>query len=101
MNGIKESLDTFNKTIEHSLVQPQERVRDTSPERHAKAMARLQEIETHLDDACMIALIDLFKADTTEADTYMSLQRNALCKKWLEKQLVEHCGFPADITTMA
>ncbi|KAF8235264.1 hypothetical protein L208DRAFT_1257921, partial [Tricholoma matsutake] len=70
-------------------------------EHRAKAMARLQEIETHLDDARMIALIDLFKADTTEADTYMSLQRDVLRKKWLEKQLVEHCGFPADITTMA
>jgi hypothetical protein len=58
-------------------------------------------ISRRLDDACMIALIDLFKADTTESDTYMSLQRDVLCKKWLEKQLVEHCGFPADITTMA
>ncbi|KAF8219096.1 hypothetical protein L208DRAFT_1343352 [Tricholoma matsutake] len=101
LNGIKESLDTFNKMIECSLVQPQERIRNTSPECCAKAMARLQEIETHLDDACMIALIDLFKADTTEADTYMSLQRDVLRKKWLEKQLVEHCGFPADITTTA
>lgn len=32
LNRIKESLDTFNKTIECSLVQPQEHIRDTSPE---------------------------------------------------------------------
>jgi hypothetical protein len=97
LNGFKESLDTFNKTIERGLVvQPHERVRDTSPERRQKAMTRLQEIETHLDDARLIALIDLFKCDTSEADTYMSLQREVLRKKWLQKQLVERCGFPAD-----
>lgn len=102
LNGIKESLDTFNKTIERSLIQPpQERVRDSSPERRAKAMARLQEVETHLDDARMIALIDLFKADTAEADTYMSLQREALRKKWLDKQLSERCGFPVSIDVLA
>lgn len=100
LNGIKESLDMFNKTIDRSLVQPQSqaRIHDTSPEHRAKAMARVQAIETHLDDMRMIALIDLFKADTTEADAYMSLQRDTLRKKWLEKQLVERCGFPADIS---
>ena len=71
LNGIKESLDMFNKTIEHSLVvQPQKCVCDTSPEHHAKAITRLQEVETHLDDMCMIALINLFKADTAEADMW-------------------------------
>jgi hypothetical protein len=97
LNGIKESLDMFSKTIERGLVvQPHERVRDTSPERRRKAMALLQENETHLDDTRLIALIDLFKSDTAEADTYMSLQREVLRKKWLQKQLVERCGFPPD-----
>jgi hypothetical protein len=100
LNGIKESLDMFNKTIERGLVvQPHERIRDTSPERRRKAMAHLQENETHLDDTRLIALIDLFKSDTSEADTYMSLQREALRKKWLQKQLVERCGFPAEVDT--
>jgi hypothetical protein len=95
LNGIKESLDMFNKTIERSLVvQPHEHVRDTSPERRKKAMTRLQEIETDLDDARLIALIDLFKTDTSEADTYMSLQHDVLRKKWLQKLLAERCGFP-------
>jgi hypothetical protein len=63
-------------------------------------MARLQDIETHLDDARLIALINLFKIDTLEADTYMSLQRDVLRKKWLQKQLVERCAFPADDSDM-
>ena len=101
LNSIKESLDTFNKTIECSLVQPsQEHIHDTSPECHAKAMAPLQEVETHLDNAHMIALIDFFKADTAEADTYMSLQCEALHKKWLDKQLSELCGFPVSIDVL-
>jgi hypothetical protein len=79
LNGIKESLDAFNKTIERGLVvQPHEQVRDTSPERRQKAIARLQESETHLDDARLIALIDLFKSDTSEADTYMSLHQQTM-----------------------
>ena len=87
----------FNKTIEHSLVQPQEHTcADTSLECHAKAMSHLQELETHLDNARMVAMIDLFKSDTSEADTYMSLQHEALHKRWLQKQLVDHCGFPSD-----
>lgn len=85
----------FNKTIERGLVvQPHEHVRDTSPERRQKAMARLQEIETDLDDARLVALIDLFKTNTSEADAYMSLQREGLRKKWVDKQL-ERFGFPA------
>ena len=103
LNGIKESLDMFNKTIERSLVvRPHEQVQvhNTSPERHQKAMTRLQEVETHLDDVHLIALIDLFKSNTSEADTYMSLQCEALRKKWLQKQLVEHCGFPPVIDNM-
>jgi hypothetical protein len=105
LNGIKESLDTFNRTIEHGLVvQPQELqiVRDTSPERRQKAIACLQEIETHLDDACLIVLINFFKVDTAEADTYIRLQRarEGIRRKWLQKQLVERCGFPADNADM-
>jgi hypothetical protein len=51
LNGIKESLDKFNITIECSLVPPPDCVHaHTSPEHHAKAMSCLQELETHLDD---------------------------------------------------
>jgi hypothetical protein len=95
LNGIKESLDAFNKTFERSLVQPQERTRDSSPERRAMAMTRLQETETHLDVPRMIALIDLFKVDTKEADVYLLLQQDVLRKGWIRKQL-ERCGFPDD-----
>ena len=87
----------FNKTIERSLAQPQERARaNTSLEHRAKAMSCLQELETYLDDAHMVAMIDLFKSDTSEANTYISLQREALRKRWLQKQLVDCCGFPSD-----
>jgi hypothetical protein len=45
----------------------------------------------------MMVPIDLFKSDTTEADMYLSLQCEPLCKKWLQKQLREHGGFPCDV----
>ena len=97
LNGIKESLDTFNSTIGRNLgLRQLERERaDTSPERRAKAMDLLQEQETYLDDDRMIAFIDLFRADTAVADAYLAIKRDGLRRKWVEKQLKEMLGFPS------
>jgi hypothetical protein len=49
LNGIKESLDSFNNTIERSLLMQPDHIRpDTSPERRAKAMELFQEQEPNL-----------------------------------------------------
>ena len=95
LNGIKESLDAFNSTLRRSLLLQPERARaDTSPERRSKAMDLLQELESYLDDDRMVAFIDLFKADTAAADAYLAIKRDSLRKKWVEKQLIDHLGFP-------
>ena len=100
LNGIKESLDTFNNTFNHTLgrnfaLRQLERDRaDTSPESRAKAMDNLQEQEIYLDDDRMIAFIDLFRADTAAADAYLAIKREGLRRKWVEKQLKETLGFP-------
>ena len=46
------------------MQQPERGRADTSPERRAKAMDVLQEMETYLDDDCLVAFIDLFRADS-------------------------------------
>ena len=95
LNGIKESLDAFNNTLGRSLMQQPERGRaDTSPERRAKAMDVLQELEDYLDDDRMVAFIDLFRADTAAANAYLAIKRESLRKKWVEKQLTDTLGFP-------
>jgi hypothetical protein len=95
LNGIKESLDNFNSTMERSLLMQPDRMRsDTSPERRAKAMELIQEQESYLSDDCLVAFIDLFRADTAAADAYVALKREGLRKSWVQKQMKD-LGFPA------
>ena len=96
LNGIKESLDVFNNTIKHGLAQPEHERADTSPERRSKAMDRVQELEAELDDARLVALIDLFQTNTSAADAYMTLKREALRKVWVQRRLKD-LGFPDDL----
>ena len=42
----------------------------------------------------MVALIDLFKADTAAADAYLALKWESLWKVWIHKWLVHDLGFP-------
>ena len=94
LNGIKESLDNFNNTIECSLLmQPDHMHSDTSPERWAKAMDLFQEQEYYLSDDCMVAFIDLFRVDSAAADAYIALKRNGLRKAWVQRQM-KNLGFP-------
>jgi hypothetical protein len=94
LNGIKESLDSFNSTIERSLLMQPDRMRsDTSPERRAKAMDLFQEQESYLSDDCMVAFIDLFRVDSAAADAYIALKRDGLRKAWVQRQMKD-LGFP-------
>jgi hypothetical protein len=38
----------------------------------------LQELEDYLDDDCMIAFIDLFRADMAAADVYLAIECESL-----------------------
>jgi len=55
-----------------------------TPQQKAKAMQHAQEIETSLSDQRMVRLIDLFHADITMADTYLSLQCEGVRKGWVD-----------------
>jgi hypothetical protein len=84
LNSIKESLNTFNTTIEHKLRGTDRDRINTLPENQTKAMALLQEKETYLDDNHIIALFDLFQTNTVAADTYLALKHDNLHKLWIE-----------------
>lgn len=75
-------------------MQPDRMRSDTSPERRAKAMELIQEQESYLSDDCLVAFIDLFRADTAAADAYVALKREGLRKSWVQKQMKD-LGFPA------
>jgi hypothetical protein len=88
LNSIKESLDSFNSMIEHSLLmQPDHMCSDTSPECQAKAMDLFQEQEGYLSDECVVAFIDLFRLDSAAADAYIALKHDGLRKVWIQRQM--------------
>ena len=76
------------------LLQPEWAHADTSPEHQSKAIDLPQELESYLDDDCMVVFIDLFKANTAAADVYLAIKHDSLQKKWVEKQLIDHLSFP-------
>jgi hypothetical protein len=59
----------------------------SSPERKRMAMERVQELESDLDDTCLVALIKLFREDVSAADAYLVLKRDSLRKVWVEAEL--------------
>jgi hypothetical protein len=50
-------------------------------------MDSVQKIESGLDDDRVIALVDLFRTDSSAAEAYMAFVRPGLHTKWLNKQL--------------
>jgi len=95
LHGLKEGLDLMNDNLSVLVKGVGPPVVDTSPERRTKAMEKIQKDEPNLDLARLTALVDLFKQDTTAADTYLALFREDVRRYWVEKQLIESLGFPA------
>ena len=59
----------------------------------ANAITRMQEDEGHLSVERVVALVDLFKLNTSAAVTYLALGRKDVRQAWIEKKLAE-LGFP-------
>ena len=50
-------------------------------------MTRVQELEADLDDEQLLSLIDLFQANVSAADTYMTLKQDGLRKAWVHSKI--------------
>lgn len=73
---------------------------ESSPERRARAAELLQANETHLSVDALVALLDLFQAETEYADTYLTIKRDDLCKVWITKRL-QNMAIPEGSNEMA
>jgi hypothetical protein len=62
-------------------------------------MEKVQTVEQGLDDDHMIALVDLFRTDSSAAEAYMSIVRPSLHQGWLNKQL-RLLSFPDEVLSM-
>jgi hypothetical protein len=58
-------------------------------------MDKVQKDEPDLDNQ-VVALVDLFRTDSSMAEAYMAIVHPAICKAWLNKQL-RLLGFPIEV----
>jgi len=56
----------------------------------------VQKEEPDLDDNQVVALVDLFRTDSSTAEAYMAIVRPTIHKAWLNKQL-RLLGFPNEV----
>jgi hypothetical protein len=68
---------------------------DSLSEYGLRAIERLHECETDLDDARMTALRDLFTLDESAASVYAVIKKESLRKCWIRKRLQE-MSFPGE-----
>ncbi|KAI9437169.1 hypothetical protein H4582DRAFT_2077549 [Lactarius indigo] len=62
---------------------------DATPKWKKVAMTCVQELEDDLEDEQLLSIIDLFQADVSTADTYMTLKREGLQKAWVHSKIVQ------------
>lgn len=67
--------------IQHAAAR-ESRHRDRSPQRRARAGARMQKLEKGLTNDQMVALLDLFETNTASADMYLSLEEDNAGLRW-------------------
>lgn len=66
---------------------------EATPVRKDKAIKRMEQLETDLDDMQKLDLMDLFTKDVKMADAYLSMEGEGLRKRWVERRLGEATQF--------
>jgi hypothetical protein len=59
-------------------------------------MDKVQKEEPDLDDDQVVALVDLFRTDSSAAEAYMAIVRLTISEAWLNKQL-RLLDFPREV----
>jgi hypothetical protein len=87
LGGIKDSIDEFKTIMRTGMPLGQVRAADQAAAYRVQAMDKVQMEEPDLDDNQVVALVDLFRTDSSAAEAYMAIVRPTICKAWLNKQL--------------
>ncbi|KAF8165808.1 hypothetical protein B0H34DRAFT_671559 [Crassisporium funariophilum] len=82
LHGMNERLDDFTDVFHEAFTGKKSGV-EATPSQKMQAMQHMQELETTLSDECIVALIDLFQADVSVADVYLSISRDGVRKAWV------------------
>ena len=93
LSGIKQSIDTWTSTIRTGMPTASVRAADRAVAYRVQAMDKVQREEEALGGDRVIALIDLFRSDSSAAKAYMAIISPIILQKWLNKQMML-LGFP-------
>jgi hypothetical protein len=93
LSGIKESIDTWTSTMRTGMPTASVRAADRAAAYQVQAMDKVQREEEALGGGRVIALIDLFRSDSSAAEAYMAIVSPIILQKWLNKQMML-LGFP-------
>ena len=93
LSGIKESIDTWTSTMRTGMPTASVRAADRAAAYRVQAMDKVQREEEALGGGRVIALIDLFRSDSSAAEAYMAIVSPIILQKWLNKQMML-LGFP-------
>jgi hypothetical protein len=96
LSGIKDSIDEFKTIMRTGMPITQVRAADRAAAYRVEAMDKVQKEEPDLDDDQVVALVDLFRTDSSAAEAYMAIVRPTIRKAWLNKQL-RLLGFPNEV----
>ena len=96
LGGIKDSIDQWKTMMCAGMPVTQVRAADRVAAYRVEAMDKVQKDEPDLDDNQVVALVDLFRTDSSAAEAYMAIVRPAIRKAWLNKQL-RLLGFPIEV----
>ena len=93
LGGIKESINKFKTIMHNGMPVAQIRAADQAAAYRVQAMDKVQMAEPDLNNDQVVALMDLFRTDSSAAEAYMAIVRPAIRQAWLNKQL-KQLGFP-------
>ena len=82
LHSMNDRLDDFTNAFHEAFSGKKSGV-DTTPSQKMQAMKRAQDLKTTLPDKCVVALIDLFQANVSVADVYLSLTHDGVREAWV------------------
>lgn len=87
LHGINNGLHIFADTFREAMMPDVSSRLEASPVRKTRAIERVQKVETHLSDACVCHLVEIFQENVCAADTYLALSRPSIRLMWVNQRV--------------
>ncbi|KAK0484254.1 hypothetical protein EDD18DRAFT_1111944 [Armillaria luteobubalina] len=79
--------DDETQSIKEALAPTEHALLEATPHQTQKAIEQVQDLEDWLSTSQMISLMTIFEKDSRAADAYVMLEREDVCKAWVQGKL--------------